>query len=139
MDTVLVHRYYRLCYQKFTNVSKQLEREVTTNTDSLSQIQYNLKRRCMSGYSGTLLPSDSLFCYKLREMRKGKNETIVKCETLSATNLIMEKPLIILDYDIQVKVNDIDLVQVREAYNHRSCYNLFTHEDRRISTESSWR
>lgn len=129
-----VHGYHRLCYQKFTNVSKLLKREATTETDSLSH--HHLKRRRVSGYSGVLLPSDEcLFCGKLRKKRKGKEETLTRCETTSASNLIKEKALTIPDYDIQAKVNDIDLV-AREACYHRSCYKLFTQEDERNSTQA---
>lgn len=129
-----MHGYHRLCYQKFTNVSKLLKREATTNTDSLSH--HHLKRRRVSGYSGVLLPSDKcLLCNKLRKKRKGKEETLTKCKTTSASNLIKEKALTIPDYDIQAKVNDTDLV-AREAYYHCSCYRMLTHEDERNSTQA---
>lgn len=84
-----VHGYHRLCYQKFTNVSKLLKREATTDTDGLSH--HPSKGRRVPAESSVLFPSNKcLFCNKLRKKGKGKEEPLTKCLTSSASNQIKE-------------------------------------------------
>ena len=65
-----VHGYHRICYQKFTNVSKLLKREASIGSDGLPH--HNVKKRRVSAESSIVFPSNEcLFCTKQRKKRRG--------------------------------------------------------------------
>ena len=127
-----IHGYHRECYQKLTNISGLLKREPEASCSS--DHQYPLKRRRES-VPCVIFPNDEcLFCKKRRKKRKGKEEPLTRCETITASDLIKELALSKNDYDLQAKVNDIDLI-AREAHYHRSCYRDYTKDDDRNTTQ----
>jgi len=74
-----VHGYHRICYQKFTNVSKLLKREATTCSDDLSH--HNVKKIRVSAESSVLFPrNECLFCTKHRKKRRGKEVCDIFCK-----------------------------------------------------------